>query len=154
MVTLQVGRGLTEYLAKLGNLSSKSMDVCEKAAKEGGKIVADVIRGELNAIPTDDKHGTIDRRKAGPRTIEKVGLQKSFGVAPVRDDRGYVNVKVGFDGYNARGKANAMVARSVVKGTSFMRPNNFVAKGTNKSREAAEQKMKQTVDQEIQKIMS
>ena len=154
MARLNVGNGLEEYLSKLGNLAYKSMDMCKEAAKEGGKIVADAIRAELDALPTDDKHGTEANPKKGPRVIEKIGLQHGFGVAPVRDDNGYINVKCGFDGYNVRGKANALVARSVVKGTSFMKPNKFVANGTKKARKAAEDKMKLTVDETINSIMN
>ena len=154
MARLNVGNGLSEYLAKLGNLSLKSMEMCEKAAKEGGKVVADAIRSELNALPVDDKHGDEEAKKRGPRSIEKKGLQNSFGIAPVRDDNGYINVKVGFDGYNSLGKANAMIARSVVKGTSFMKPNNFVRKGVSGSKEAAERKMQLTIDEEIRTTMN
>ena len=153
MAWLTVGNGLEEYLSKLGNLASKSEEVCEKAAEAGGEIVADAIRSELNAIPTDESWAHGEVRRKGPRAIEKTGLQNSFGVAPVRNDRGYVNVKVGFDGYNALGEPNPMIARSVVKGTSFMKPNNFVNKGVRKSREKAEQKMKATVDEKIYAII-
>ena len=154
MAYLTVGNGLNEYLSKLGNLEFKSEDTCKKAAKAGGEIVADAIRSELNAVPTDEtwSHGEVKRK--GPRAVEKVGLQNSMGIAPVRNDRGYINVKVGFDGYNKLGEPNPMIARSVVKGTSFMKPNNFVSKGVRKSRERAEQKMQVTVDEEIKKIMS
>ena len=153
MAVLQVGRGLEEYLQKLGNLANKSEQLCEDAARAGGNIVADTIHGELSAIPTDEHHGTSDKPKAGPRAIDKAGLEHSFGVAPVRNDKGFINVKVGFDGYNQRGKPNAMIARSVVRGTSFMKRNDFVGRGTRKSREAAEQKMKLTVDERIHAIM-
>ena len=154
MARLNVGNGLEEYLSKLGNLAYKSMDMCKEAAKEGGKIVADAIRAEMDALPTDDKHGTELNPRKGPRVIEKIGLQHSFGVAPVRNDNGYINVKCGFDGYNVRGKANALVARSVVKGTSFMQRNNFVGRATRKSKKAAEDKMKLTVDETINSIMN
>lgn len=154
MAYLTVGNGLEEYLAKLGNLSMKSLETCEKAAEAGGAIVADAIRGELDAVPTDETYAHGETKRNGPRAIEKVGLQNSFGVAPVRDDNGYVNVKVGFDGYNKLGEPNPMIARSVVKGTSFMKPNNFVNKGVRKSREKAEETMRVTVDEQIEAIMN
>ena len=154
MAWLRVGNGLEEYLSKLGNLANKSLDVCEKAAEAGGAVVADAIRSELNAVPTDETWAHGETKRKGPRAIEKAGLQNSFGIAPVRNDNGYVNVKVGFDGYNALNEPNPMIARSVVKGTSFMKPNNFVNKGVRKSREKAEQKMQVTVDEQIKNIMS
>ena len=153
MAYLTVGNGLEEYLAKLGNLAQKSEDVCGEAAEAGGAVVADAIRTELDAVPTDETYSHGETMRKGPRAIEKVGLQNSFGVAPVQNRNGYVNVKVGFDGYNKLGEPNPMIARSVVKGTSFMKKNDFVNKGVRKSREKAEETMRVTVDEKIYAIM-
>lgn len=160
MAYLRVGNGLSEYLAKLGNLEMRALDQLEKAAEEGGDVVADAIRSELNAVPVDDKYGTDNRMKSGPTSIQKKGLQNSFGIAPVKNEDGYVNVKVGFDGYNAvhskkhpHGQPNAMIARSVVKGTSFMKKSDFVSRGTRKSKDKAELAMKQSIDMSIAKTM-
>ena len=129
-------------------------ELCKKAAEAGGDIVADAIKAELNGIPVDERHAKDGEPKSGIKAVEKAGLQNSFGIAPCRNDNGYVNVKVGFDGYNKLGKPNPMIARSVVKGTSFLKPNNFVGRGVRKSREKAEKKMQETVDLEIKKTMS
>lgn len=160
MAYLKVGNGLNEYLKRLGNLEMRALDQLEEAAEKGGDVVADAIRAELNSVPTDDKYGTPERVKAGPLSIQKKGLQNSFGIAPVKNENGYVNVKVGFDGYNGlksrkhpHGQPNAMIARSVVKGTSFMKKNGFVSRGTRKSKDKAEQAMKQSIDASIVKTM-
>lgn len=160
MAYLKVGNGLNEYLAKLGNLEMRALDQLEEAAEKGGDVVADAIRAELNAVPADDRYAAEGQIKSGPTSIQKKGLQVSFGIAPVKNENGFVNVKVGFDGYNAahtkkfpRGQPNAMIARSVVKGTTFMKKSDFVSRGTRKSKDKAELAMKQSIDMSISKTM-
>lgn len=151
-------KGLAEYSAKLDRLSALCRDeIINAAVREGGGVLADAIRAELNAVPTDSQHEKI---KVGPTPEEKQGLQDSMGITPIRDDDGFVNVKVGFDGYQGkptpkypRGKPNQMIARSVQSGTSFMRANPFVKNAVRKARPAAVAAMKKKVEDKIDKIM-
>lgn len=78
----------------------------------------------------------------------------------MRDDDGYYNVKIGFDGYNSirtkrwpKGQPNAMVARSVIRGTSFMAANNFMASAVRKARARALERMRVIVDQKLKAIL-
>ena len=85
----------------------------------------------------------------------------SLGIASMQDDgTGYLNVKIGFDGYNdivtqrwPRGQPNQMVARSVESGTTWMKKNGFVRKAVASSRKRAVEFMKRTVDKAIETIM-
>lgn len=159
---LTVGKGMDEYLARLGNLSFTAPDAISKAVKVGGDIVTDQIRANLEVVPVTSEHdfGSAKRLRNGPREAEKQGLLDSLGIAPERNDNGYVNVKAGFDGYNnnptkkyPRGQPNAMIARSVESGTSFMKKNPFVAPAVRQTREKAEMAMASTIDAEISKVM-
>lgn len=155
-------KGLAEYQAKLNRLSALSRDkIIGAAIYDGAAIVADTVRAELDAVPTDERWGTPSSPKSGPSQEEKNGLKDSLGVTPMRDDNGFVNVKIGFDGYQGkptrkypRGKPNQMIARSVNSGTSFMTAAPFMKNAIRKSRKLAEAAMKKRVEQEIQDIMN
>ena len=150
-----------DYLAKLSKLSLKAKaDVIGPAVYSGADIVIEEVRKQLQAVPTDEKWGTQGSPANGPKKIQKKGLYDSLGIAPMRDDQGFMNVKIGFDGYNSvktkrwpNGQPNQMVARSVEAGTSYMQKHPFVKKAVAKVRNEALDAMKETADAEIEKIM-
>lgn len=154
--------GAKEYMAKLSRLSALEKDrVIGPAIYAGAAVVADAVHAEIRSIPTDEHWGTPEHPKTGPTRRQKDGLHESMGIAPMKDDgKGYLNVKIGFDGYNAvksknwpNGQPNQMVARAVESGTSFMEAHPFVKTAVQKSRKAAVAAMAKTVDEEIEKIM-
>ena len=78
----------------------------------------------------------------------------------MRNDNGFYNVKIGFDGYNSvktktwpQGQPNMMVARAVESGTSWMQKQPFMRKAEQSSRSQCEKVMSETVDKEIEKII-
>lgn len=161
MATIQFKKG-DEYLIKISRLAAASKEqVCGKAIYGAADIVANEIRNQLINVPTDEKYGTESDMANGPRKIQKKGLYDSLGIASMQtDSNGDMNVKIGFDGYNEvktkafpNGQPNQMVARSVERGTSFMKANAFVKKAVSASKENALNKIKSTVDEEIKKIM-
>ena len=153
-------KGLEEYSAKLNRLSALSRDkVIGAAVYDGAAIVADAVKAEIQALPVDDSHDK-KSKKDGPSSEVKQALLEHMGVAPLQDDNGFVNVKVGFDGYAGtattkypRGKPVPMLARAVQSGTSFMEGHAFVKDAVRKSRKRAEAAMKERVEKEIQDIM-
>lgn len=155
---LQVGKGMDEYLQKLGNLELRAPESIGKAVYKGADIVADAVKANINNMPVEDKYS---ERITGIKSIQKIGLIKSFGIAKMRDDNGYYNVKLGFDGYNAlktkkypQGQPNAMIARTFESGNSFTKKIPFVAPAVRATREAAEAKMAQVIDTEVSKVMN
>lgn len=161
MATIQFKNG-DEYLIKISRLAAASKEqVCGKAIYGAADIVANEIRNQLINVPTDEKYGTESDMANGPRKIQKKGLYDSLGIASMQtDSNGDMNVKIGFDGYNEvetkafpDGQPNQLVARSVERGTSFMKANSFVKKAVSASKENALNKIKSTVDEEIKKIM-
>lgn len=152
MAKLTVGNGLTEYIAQLQKVADVDAYL-GKAVYEGASVVNDAVESALQALPVDDSYGNKSQKRNGLRTIEKEGLIKSYGIAKMQKDNGYWNVKLGFDGYNKLGKANAMIARSVISGTSFMQKNDFMSKAVRSSKSAAEEAMKAKIDQEISNII-
>ena len=152
MAKLTVGNGLNEYIRKLEKISDTS-EFLGKAVYQGAAIVNKAVESALQELPTDDRPGSHYDKRQGIRSVEKQGLIQSYGIAKMQNDNGYLNVKLGFDGYNKRGKANAMIARSLISGTSFMQKNDFIGKAVTKSKAAAEEAMKIEIDRSIQNYL-
>lgn len=157
---LTVGNGIDQYIKQLTNLEYNAPEVIGEAIYEGAKIVADAIKQNLEAIPTDEGYADEGEKLNGIKQIQKKGLINGFGIAKMKNDNGYVNVKVGFHGYNAlktkkfpSGQPNVMVARTVESGNSFTRKHPVVSPAVKATRDAAEKKMAQVIDTEIAKIM-
>ena len=147
---LTVGNGLKEYLQQLGNLEQTAPKAIGFAIHDGASVVYTAIKSNINSLPI----GKDLTQK------QKEGLLTSFGTAKARTDNGFRNVKVGFHGYNdvkskkyPNGQPNAMIAASIEGGTSFSRKHPFVAPAVRRSKGAAEEAMRRTLDAEITKIM-
>ena len=132
--------GLIDYEIQLSRLSSGVRDIAGKAIYAGADIVADEIRKGIDTLP--EVTGTT-----------KKGLEDSLGISPLRDDNGYLNVKIGFDGYNEDGTANQLMARIMESGTSKTHKHPFVRPAVNRAKKAAEQKMAEVLNEEIEKNM-
>ena len=154
--------GLEEYERKLSQLERAYREqIAGKAIYEGAKIVADAIKRGIEGLPIVDGYGTPDEKlPGGVTTIQKGGLLDGLGIAPMQDDMGYLNVKIGFDGYNKmkttkypNGQPNQLVARGVESGTSWKQKKPFIRPAINASRKEAEKKMAEVIDEEIQKLM-
>ena len=160
MATVKFKNG-DDYLFRISKLEALTRDeVCGKAIYGAANIVADEIRAELKKVPTEERNDTFWGELIGPKKAQKAGLYNSLGIAKMQDRGGFLNVKIGFDGYNTlrskrwpKGQPNQMVARSVHNGTSFMRANPFVKKAVAHSRKRALEQMKASVDESIEKIM-
>ena len=132
--------GLKEYELQLSRLQRGADEIAGKAIYAGAEIVADAIKQGIQGLPS--KTGTT-----------KQGLLDGFGIAPLQNDSGYLNVKTGFNGYNAKGVPNVLMARLFESGNSKVPKHPFVRPAINASRKRAEAKMAEVLDEEINKIM-
>ena len=153
MAKFKVSPNLEEYNRKIYELGAKATEHIENAVKKGADPVADEIRARLNAVPVDDSYHKPGQMRAGPRSIQKGALQATLGVSPIRNDNGFINVKVGFDGYNhvrtdawPSGQPNAMIARSIESGTSFMAANPFIGSAVRATKKAASDAMQKEIE--------
>lgn len=128
-----------EYLNLLRGALEKRKQLFTRSIKPGADIVADYCKGKLLDLKTDDTFFKFSQQynhpRRGPTKRQKAGLVESMGLAPIQKKPDGWDVKLGFDGYNdivserwPKGQPNAMIARSVNKGTSFMVAQPFMDK--------------------------
>ena len=153
--------GLSDYELMISKLSKGVDDIAGKAIYAGAGIVADAIKENIKALPIVRGYGTEkDPLPGGVTAPQKAGLIDGMGISPMQDDGGYLNVKIGFDGYNAtktdkypQGQPNQLVARGVESGTSWKKKSPFIRPAINASKQRAEDEMARILDQEIEKVM-
>ena len=152
--------GLNDYELMISKLSKGVDDIAGKAIYAGAGIVADAIKENIKDLPIVRGYGTKENPLPGGVTApQKAGLINGLGISPMQSDAGYLNVKIGFDGYNAtktekypQGQPNQLVARGVESGTSWKQKKPFIRQAINASKSRAEAEMARILDQEIEKI--
>ena len=151
--------GIDTYIKQLNKLQAATKDdVIGKTVYAGAAVMADAVRATIQSLPEGKETEAI----FGAITpAQKRGLLEGFGISRIEDDDGFVNVKLGFDGYNSvktrkypQGQPNALIARAVNSGTSFRKKTKFMDKTVNSKKKATEAKMAEVCDQEIKKAMS
>ena len=147
--------GFDDYMALLRNIEANAEDIAKKAVYEGAKVVADAVKTQINSISVAGASSYEEER----REKQKECLRESLGISPMRDDSGFLNVKVGFDGYNdiktrkyPNGQPNAMVARIFNSGTSHNRKQPFFKRAISQSKERCKEVMRVEVEETIKAI--
>ena len=134
------------YQDVLRELELSVPKIIKPAIYNGAAIVADEVKRSLRR--------TLGGRGSGD-------LERSMGLAEMRDDFGYIHTKIGFKDYDRRRQPNVVKAR-VLEGGRKAGPKNkparqkktpFIAPAVKAARERAERAMEDTVDQQIQNIM-
>lgn len=150
-----------EQIAKIGGSVSR---ICGRAVYEMANIAADKIRENINAMHyISDAEGLkryANGEKAELTYSEKKGLQEGFGISSMQNNGGYMNVKLGFDGYNTvktnsypNGQPNVMIARAIESGSSIRDKHPFVRPAVNAAKKECLKKAEEVVNEEISKIM-
>ena len=160
-------KGLEEYEKALGKMASYTEEIAKAAVHEGAGIVADAIRAEIESLPVGEGEipGLPPKAKEGQKINvvsrrQKADLLKGLGIAKIENNRGYIQTKVGFDGYGSvktkkhpDGLPNVVLARSINSGTSFIKKNPFARRAVSSSKEHAINAMGKRVEEEIKKVM-
>lgn len=155
-------KGLSTQIQRLEELQANVPDILQNVLYKGAGVVADALREAIDTISVDEESqmGFPDKPVNGLQPLQKQGLVDSFGISPMRHEKDSYDVLIGFDGYNEvrtrkypNGQLNQLIARSVEVGTSFRRAHPFVRKTVRKARKPAEERMKEVLQQEIDKIM-
>lgn len=148
--------GVDDYVAQLEKLEDFSHEIIGKSVWNGAKYVADRVKEAIDTIPVDDRRYVWSGDRRGISQEQKDGLIDGFGIASMRNDNGFLNVKLGFDGYNSvrskkfpNGQANLMVARMVESGTSFMPKLGTISKAVSSAKKQCEEEMRKALDEAI-----
>lgn len=157
-----VGKGLDSYISYLQKIDSVTDEAIGEAVYEMAKVVADSVRSGIQALPTVSNQANIATYKKGYSRLsdeEKQGLLDGFGVSPMQDDGGYINVKLGFDGYNSvktkkypKGQPNALIARVTESGSSYREKTPFIRPAVKAARKPAEKAGQAKIDEKIKSI--
>ena len=155
-------KGLEEYELRLSKLSERKEieRIAGKAIYEGAAIMADEIKARIKGLPVITGYGTDSNPLSGGVTaVQKAGLIDGLGISSMQEDAGFLNVKIGFDGYNRtktekypQGQPNQLVARGVESGTSWKQPHPFVKPAISRARKQVEKRMAETIDEEIKQL--
>ena len=141
-------KGFEDYGTMIRNLEQNTEDIVKSGIYEGAKVVADAVKIQINGIRSSGPSEYETKR----RLIQIRGLEESMGISPMRNDNGFINVKIGFDGYNELGQPNVMIARVFESGTSFSSKQPFFKRAINQSTKVCETKMKLEIDKQIKAI--
>lgn len=152
--------GFDEVIRKINNAEKNSSKIVGKAIYEGANIAADALKKSVQDLPLDERHGSPDAPLNGIKKLQRIGLEKGLGIAPMQDDKGFQNVKIGFDGYNLiktkkypNGQPNAMIARATESGTSFSQKIPFIRSTLKNIRTSVKKKMSDVFLKESEKIL-
>ena len=135
-----IAKAAEEYVIRLSRLAAADQrEIAGKAIYKAADIVADEVRARLNGVIK------------GPSTG---ALAASLGIAKMQEDADGYNVKIGFDGYDAKGVPNLLKARVMESGSSKQKKRPFMRPAVNATRGAAVEKMGEIIDEEIARIMN
>ena len=157
-----VGNGLNSYIEYLQKINAVTDEVIGEAVYEMAKVVEDKERASSQALTTVSNEANIATYKKGYRRLydkETEGLPDGFGISPQQEDSGFVNVKLGFDGYNSvktkkypQGQPNALIARVTESGSSYREKTPFMRPAVAASKKPAEAAGRAKFDERIAAI--
>lgn len=151
--------GIENVIREFERLYGHSDDLCKAALSAGCAVIGNAQKAAIEGIPTDSRKYVKGMRN-GIRPEAKKALIDSYGIAPVKTKNFTYDRKTGFDGYNSiktdrwpKGQPNAMVARSVETGTSFLKPYRFMDKAAKAAQAEAEAAMQEALDKKASEIV-
>lgn len=135
--------GMEAYLKSFDKIASEVPRIENQALFDGAGLLADAVAQEIDGLNELNK-------------IQRRDLRKGMGIAGFWTEQGATVTKIGFEGYNSiktrrwpNGQPNAMIARALIRGTSWMRANRFTARAAKKAREACIRAMQERVAREF-----
>ena len=152
--------GMDEYAAYLQRIGKNTREILGAGVYAMANTVADAVRKNIEALPAKPDIEGIEAyrqgRKAQLTISEKKGLQEGFGISPMQNERGYLNVKLGFDGYNKvktrkypKGQPNVLIARSVESGSSVREKSPFIRPALRQTQNEALKKGQEAIEEKI-----
>lgn len=159
-------KGLDSYEKMLNSLGANASGAMSMALYDGAKAMADEVRKRIQGLPAVPDfenlkaYGTGQKNRLSEK--QKAGLLDGLGIAGFdKTVRMYVDTVIGFNGYNdvktnkyPDGQPNQMVARIYESGTSYSQKTPFMRPAKNSGKPKAEAKMKETIENWVEKVKS
>lgn len=152
-------KGLEELIPIYKKMEDDANGIVKRGVYAGAKELGDAVKRSIAFIPNAWGSAPKGEKLGGINPIQKRGLQDGFGISAMRDDNGFVNVLIGFDGFNKletnqypEGQPNMLIARSVEKGTDYIQKNPFVRPVYNRTRKAAAEAVRKSITKDIENI--
>lgn len=151
--------GLDEYLKTLAEMDKSTSGLIKRAVYDGAAEVAKAVEAEIRALPENDGF-QVRLPIRGVSKEQKNGLLEGMGFAKMENENGFINTKLGFDGYNEvktkqfpKGQPNAMIARSINSGSSTRQKDPFMNRAVKAAKEKAENAMAARLEADIEAII-
>lgn len=148
--------GVDSYVANLDRMSADWEKAADESIYTGAGILADAVRKEIEALPIRSGKVAEGELAYGVTKQEKTALLYGLGIARLRNDDGFHNERIGFDGYDAvktrmypKGHPISMIARGVNGGTSWLAKIPFITRAYNKARKQVEAEMQKVFIKEL-----
>lgn len=128
--------------------------ICKQALYDGAGAAAAQIYSTIQAYPVQKD------AKDGMTKKERAALLKGFGLSRMEEKNGDLNLKIGFSGYNElmktklwpKGVPIPLTARSLMKGTSWRKKDNFMQKAQKNLDKTVAEAIEKKLDEELEKI--
>lgn len=160
MATFQV-TGLDLFVAKLNRMGQKTEGICKRAVYEGAHVVLETVQAAIEALPViKNRYHVTELPLGGVTETQKRGLLAGFGSSTMRNDNGFINTKISFDGYNSvrskkypNGQPNMLIARALNSGSSARSRLPFFDKAIKAARAPAKSAMEASFNADVEEIM-
>lgn len=157
-------KGMDKYIRQLNNVAWATRAVAKAAVYAGADVVANEIRKGMEGLSTVTNEYAMRcyqlRKPCYISDRQLKALLDSFGVARIQTRRGYINTKLGYDGYNSiktrawpYGQPNAMIARSCNNGSTAMIRQPFLDSAVARARDPAIRAMDKAANDKTLEIL-
>lgn len=163
MAKMTVGKGVGVTIDKFENVSKQLSNYMKPAIYKASGFMIKKINAALKSLEVvDGKKGLPPYAAPGSKlqsisSVQKQDLINGLGIAGFSNDNGFLNVKIGFDGYGSyptqshpNGIPNVLLIRSLENGTSFLKRNPVITNTVNANRKQTEK----ILEDEFNKIIT
>ncbi len=164
MARMEIGKDIDLTIKSYQKAAKNITATIKQAVYPAAGYLANKIAAGLKELPTvEGKDGKPPYMAPGYKldsisSIQKQDLINGFGISKFENKNGYINVKIGFDGYGSyptrnypQGIPNPLLIRSLSKGTSFLKKNNFITKIYNREKKTVEKQLEKNFNELISK---
>jgi len=129
--------GIDKYAKLIADIGEHAEAICKAAVYDGAGIIADSVRAEYRHYqhPYAKNNDLLDH----------------MALSPMRNDNGFINTKLGFDGVLENGAPAALVARVLESGNSHQQKKPFIRPGVNRAKARAEAAIAAQLDKQLER---